>query len=94
MAMSLLECKSGCVGLACQVRHVPCAWISEAGQGDSIVIAMQQNPLWQLNPEVRDSVFGYSAWLALLGSVKTIELSGAHAGVISGCYEDKAPQFA
>ena len=42
MELFLLECKSGHVHLAHQVGLVvPCAGISEAGQGDFVFIAMQ-----------------------------------------------------
>ena len=93
MDISLLECKSGCVRLAHQARHVvPCVWISEAGQGDFIVITVQQDTFWQLHPEVCDGVLGCSTWLALLGNMKTMKLSGTLAGVtVLGCYEDKGP---
>ena len=57
--MSLLVRENGHVCLACQVRNiVPCGWISDAGQGDLIVIAVQQDALWQLHPEVCDGVLG------------------------------------
>ena len=46
---------------------VSCVWISEAGQGDFVVIATHQDMLWHLHPEDGDDVVGDQSLAGIAG---------------------------